>query len=344
MPAAARRGEDLPELMELADLLRTRVGRVDPFEGDELIDKLCRKVYGGTVFEADGFNETVIDKFKPVVAPQSILPVSSMNELKSIGHLLQKTTLYSNLTVAVCPYEARYSERIDTPNMARGTNADLAKILEANTIFRSLLRQGRCVFLPRSYESETVRTLKAEIRRCKAPMRQHASRLSPLPLNTSLHTPTPQRDLLLLHTIELPYFPADLNLIANIATEYTDSFVRFTHFLATRIAAIGGAPSPDDLARILAEIEDEVATLRTEAKKLSRTRVLSGIEVASFAISIVALILPQTEAFKSLASVTGAATLIQLIRGYVDSRNTALDLEKSPFYIPYVLSKKQAVR
>lgn len=133
-------------------------------------------------------------------------------------------------------------------------------------------------------------------------MRQSASQLRSLPLNTSLHTPTLQRDLFLLQTIELPYFPADLNLIAEIATKETDSFARFMHFLATRIAAIGTTPSIEDLTQIVAEIEDEVAALRTEAKKLSGMRVLRGIEIALFALSIVALVLPPTREINASAA------------------------------------------
>jgi hypothetical protein len=139
----------------------------------------------------------------------------------------------------------------------------------------------------------------------------------------------------------IPYFPnASHETIADIATKETDSFIRFTHMLASGIAQVGGISQRESFAAIVAEIEDEVAALRIEAKKIVSTRALRGVEVATFAVSIGALLLPNLAALSMIAGVTGTAASLDLARGYAEARSTALDLKKSEFYISFLLSER----
>jgi hypothetical protein len=338
----------LPELIELADLARMSLERgnenIDLNAGDLLIDHLCQKIYGGHLYRNDGWETEILRRSGPTVVTRSMLPLPPDSDLRYITSVLQKTTLYSELTVLVCPYSVRYFARVDYSDGGGAPDQAVAEILRANAPFHSLLKGGRCVFLPQYYRSEIMRTIATEVTEYSAPMLQSSSDIGLLPLNTSIYTPTLQRDLFLLNNIVLPYFTSiDLDLVAEVAAKETDSFVRFTHYLASQIAAIGAAPDAKDFERIVAEIRSETAALRIEAKKLASMRIFRGAEVASFVISIIAVLFSDIEILKSLATVVGTTTLLQLIRDYLDSKKTTLDLKKSQFYIPYILNNNRSV-
>lgn len=337
----------LPELVALAHAVRKfdqHGGKdVDLRNGGNLIDGICRKIYGQHYYRYDGWSRAESrdqgHKVEPTLVSRSILPLPPAGSINFITNILQKTTLYSDLTVLVCPYTVRYfGSRLSSGR--HDWDPEVADILNANAPFCSLLERGRCVFLPEHCITELEMSIVTDTVECSAPVRQTSSRLEFLPLNTSLDIPTPQRDLFLLETVMLPYFPnASLQLIADVASKETDSFIRFTHYLASRIADIGAAPDARDLERIVAEIRDEAVALRFEAKKLASMRAFRKVEMATFAISIVALLFSAIGALQSLAAITGGATLLQIARGHFQAREAMLDIKKSQFYIPYVIDK-----
>jgi hypothetical protein len=216
----------------------------------------------------------------------------------------------------------------------------LEHLVEANFGMESLIRQGRCIILPRQYDRRVLENLAASEFHYSAPQMQTPPHIAYLPANLGSTIRDLYKDVILFEQIALPYFPnANIDLVADIATKETDAFFRFTHFLKSRLSSLGASPSADELVTLSEEIQYEVAGLRIEAQKLAATRMLRGVEVGFFVLGIVGIFLSHVAALQSIAGIAGSVSLMQLLRSYAEARGTEVDLKKSDFYIPYLLAK-----
>jgi hypothetical protein len=148
--------------------------------------------------------------------------------------------------------------------------------------------------------------------------------------------------MFLFKHVLLPYFPgADIVRVAKLRDEETDSFIRFSYYLKRRISEIANATSLERIDSMMEEIEHETAGLRIEARKLRNSRLLQGAEVASFTVSLGALI-SGSGTVMGVAGIIGSVTALDFLREWTSRKKAVLDLKKSDFYIPYLLEQERA--
>ena len=148
--------------------------------------------------------------------------------------------------------------------------------------------------------------------------------------------------MLIYEKIVLPYFPnARLSDVADIAEKETDSFVIFNTNLRKRLREIGNATSADDVKEIGEELQSGAAALAIEARKMAQGKLLRGVEVGLFSVSLGAIIASRGAVFPSgLAGVTGSVTLLDLLKEVTARRQSKLTLAQSEFFVPYLLRQK----
>ena len=143
---------------------------------------------------------------------------------------------------------------------------------------------------------------------------------------------------LIYKQILLPYFPSiELKDLTKIASQESEAFTIFSVFIRQKLADIVEADSDVRLEELFAEIDEEVARLHLEAKKLSRLRVLRDSEVAVFAVSLVVLIATGAEMAPNLTGILGPISLLDILRNHIDIQRGRRDLRKGEFYLPLVL-------
>jgi hypothetical protein len=163
-----------------------------------------------------------------------------------------------------------------------------------------------------------------------------------LPINPARGIFRDPKDFFLYKHVLLPYFPdVDLMTLARLHDDETEPFVRFTHFLKRRVGALSEASSTSGVQSIVDEIEYEVAALTIEAKKLSANRILDGVHMSSFAISLGAMLSPVSPGVAgAIAGVVGSVTVLDLAKEWRARKEKELDLKKSDFYVPYLLMRR----
>jgi hypothetical protein len=167
---------------------------------------------------------------------------------------------------------------------------------------------------------------------------QSASVVNHLPLSAQPVLPG-TRDFFIYKHILLPYFPdADLVDIARISQEETDSFARFNHFLRKRLTEVAGCESGERVEDVMSEIEDEVAKLKIEARRIAVGAMKSRASLGLFGVSLSALALGGGPVLASISGVLGSVSLFEILKDFVGSRQERITLTASPFYVPYLLS------
>ena len=213
-------------------------------------------------------------------------------------------------------------------------------ILEQLISNRELLERGRCAFLPSRSRYYTDSISSGGNDSHSAPFAQDVANIRLTPENPVARSPF--HDVLIYEKIVLPYFPnARLSDVADIAEKETDSFVIFNTNLRKRLREIGNATSADDVKEIGEELQSGAAALAIEARKMAQGKLLRGVEVGLFSVSLGAIIASRGAVFPSgLAGVTGSVTLLDLLKEVTARRQSKLTLAQSEFFVPYLLRQK----
>jgi hypothetical protein len=322
----------------------SRLSQVLQADGLDLLRQLCHSLYGQETehYESAGYrgNRKIIST--PGTSEAfTLIPLPPENQLRFVTQMLHRVTLYSTLTVMTVDLEIS-DGYISYSGGNRKSWSNFWPILKYNAEYRNLVDQGRCIFLPyrSSYLEES--TSSTAVDTSAAPMNQRADSIKFTPVNPTTLRPgaSPLDDLLVYEHVILPYFPAaDLADVADIAEKETDSFIIFNQFLAEKLGQIAQSSSVMKISDLLGEIHAGAAELRIEAKKVERSKILRGAEAGVFVVSLSALLAVGGHAAETVAGIAGTVSLIELIREWVAGQNEKLDLKKSAFYIPYLLSK-----
>ena len=280
--------------------------------------------------------------YPPSHTPTILIPVRGSAEAAGYSAILSKASLYADLIVIVLPQKLYADETsFSSQGIVRNFNqADLRHIIELNHQYSDLVAAGRCVFLPSLLECryDTPDDIRFTY---TPPLWPRAEDVPYIPLNCRSPLTDPQEIFLFKHIL-LPYFPgADIARVAKLRDEETDSFIRFSHWLKRRIGEIANSTSLERIDSMMEEIEHETAGLRIEARKLRKSRLLQGAEVASFTVSLGALI-SGSGTVKGVAGIVGSVTAQDFLKEWTSRKKAVLDLEKSDFYIPYLLERERA--
>lgn len=276
----------------------------------------------------------------PRMMSASIVPAGRTREVR-YAELLRKTTLYSDTVIVVLPEvldgtDTNYS--VSGLIRTQGTTEGLDKIWSLNAQYGELVKDLKCIFLPNRIDYTFDSPSDQYNETLTAPLIQRVTSEYPyLPLSHRSVLLDSDEMFLYKHLL-LPYFPdADLLTIARLKDDYTDAFVRFTAYLKTRVREMVSAQSTVEMDDIIADIEGEIATLSVVAKKISQTRLMRGVSVATFGLSLGAVMHASNTIATSVAGVVGSVTVIQLLKEFAECRKIVTDLEGSQFYIPYLL-------
>jgi hypothetical protein len=254
--------------------------------------------------------------------------------------------LYSEMSIFVMPfamecvditYSSHYGAELEK------SWKDLKTLVRYSRQYRQLLDSGMGVFLPAentytltSYSDHRTDTY-------KAPLTQVPDQYIYTPINSrsNIFMGTSFQDFMVYKEIVLPYFKIPrLDELIKIAKNETQSFVKFNHFLAKKLANISKADSGTKLQEILREIDYEVANIELEFKRLGRLRVLQGVEMAFFSISLSALLFADADLVKQIAGVSGSVSLLEIFKGFFSRSEQGSSVKTNDFYLPYLLKTK----
>jgi hypothetical protein len=145
-----------------------------------------------------------------------------------------------------------------------------------------------------------------------------------------------------LKPVLLPMFlGASAKLVLDIRTRETEAFGRFQIYLRKLTKKLADDSNSSIVREILDELDDEVARLNFEAKKLQRLRVLRDASFISFGISILTSFVPELKAF---SGIIGSASLLSAVQSMVGSANAHDTIRQSAFYIPFLVRREQESR
>jgi hypothetical protein len=316
----------------------------DPPNYDEIYQELvaiCRHLYpldsgsGTGMFPWPTAEEI---EYSADYRPTTIVPLGADPADQAIATSLQRLALYSDLTAFVFPGEVgAYNLSYSEPGILRHESLDdLRKIRSYNSRYRERVLKGQAVFLPASLQYALERPHGFESQTYRAPMWQTSGRVSMTPVNIDSGPHTAMGDFLPYAQLMLPYFPgADLDLLARISHEESDAFVRFNRFLLQRLGEVPNQTSQAALIEAVREIHDAVDELDQEVKRLQRSRVISGLEVGMFGVSLgVMALAPELQ---YIAGFIGSASLLDLARGVMSDRGRTAAVRRSSFYVPYLI-------
>jgi len=286
------------------------------------------------------------EKLGPQTNTAGIIPLGELPDIGSLDRIVNPLTPYSDLAVYALPSEI--SETYVTYSGGDYTSWDsVLEVLAYNQRYRVLVDSGRGIFLPSSFVLHDETAFSSSTNLYQPPFAQSAENFRFIPENppTAWMGKPPTSDILVYHKLLLPYFPsASLKDLAEIADRETEAFQLFTSYLSRRLRAINGAESRADLEGIIDEINDGVAKLNIDAKKLSRTKFLRGAQVSFFTVSVGALLLHDSQLVKEVAGLIGSMNVLQLLQEVIGQQKESLELRKSEFFIPYLLSKEHQQR
>lgn len=272
-------------------------------------------------------------------APQIFLPISSMDPNPFYANTLRRLCLYASPVVfvhsSVIHMEGPSYPEPGDPHRHKHPREllDLAIEIAKQGDFVSA---GRSVVLPSSISYLFDSVWESQLSEDVAPLLQFKWQLqSLLMLGGGFSADTSS---FVYKQILLPYFPSvDLKDLRKIASQESEAFTIFSGFIREKLADMTEVDSDARMEELFAEIDEEVARLHLEAKKLSRLKVLRDSEEAVFAVSLVALIATGTEMGQNLAGIFGPLSLLDILRNHIDIQRGRLDLRKSQFYLPLVL-------
>ncbi len=253
------------------------------------------------------------------------------------------STLYSDLSIFVLPItiqttDISYSEQF---NSERDTWPDMETLIEYNKRYRDLIRARKGIFLPQEEKRTFITMSDFSISKYVAPFNQRPDKYVFTPLNSKKHvfTGTSYQEFLQYKEIVLPYFRTDIDSLIKIAQNETESFRKFNHYLSQRLIDISKTGSVEELQSILSDIDYEIANVEIESKKLSKLKVLQGVEVGFLAVSLSIFALADVGLAKQIAGITGSVNLLELVREMVSHQREKIDIKKSDFYLPHLLKK-----
>jgi len=312
------------------------------------IRDICAELYDLNRIEGNGElldPTTNVESKHPSIIDASIVPLSKTDD-DQLDDYIKWLTLYSELSIFVMPFSV---ECLDiTYSSSYGNNleksrSDLQTLIKYSKKYKHLLDAEMGVFLPlqNSYTITSWSDHSTEL--YSAPLIQEPDKFIYTPVNSkkNIFMGTSFQDFIIYKEIILPYFKTgDLDDLIKVAKNETESFVKFNHYLSKRLADISRVDSPRKLQEILQEIDYEVVNLKLEFKRLSKLKVLQGIEMAFFSISLSALILINTELVKQIAGISGSVSLLEIFREHLSASEQVASAKKSDFYLPYLLTKK----
>lgn len=311
---------------------------------------LCERLYGSTQRDAswessraflNGEPDRILGATLPTITSATLISTVDSREPDVYPEVLAKASLYSDMMVLVVP-ETLHT--MTTSYSAAGwlrdyDTAAVRRLMSLNRQYSDMVRNGRCLFMPERM-TYLFSSMSEEVLSDYAPpfaLNSHEDPFVPLDRRSPL---LDSREMFLYKHILLPYFPGlDLLSVSKLRTDETDSFIRFSTFLWRRVRALADAQSVGGITEIIEEIEYEVSALRLEAKKLEKTRSLRDVKMALFSVSLGAMVLGSAHpAVQAASGFIGSVAAIDLLKELSGYRREQIDLRKSDFYIPYLLS------
>lgn len=281
------------------------------------------------------------------VAPETsatLVPVTGAHRPGDHADLLRRLTIYSELVVVVVPgHVSGTNTSYSLPGKIMTDDAERAaaeEIFALNRRHADLVETRRCVFLPSTLALHWGSVSEDISYGYTAPLLSTGDAGAYCPVNGNRSVFGDPATFLMCKQVVLPYFPdADLLTLARLQDEETDAFTRFMCFLKSRVAALGQTDSERAGRDLLDEIDHGVAGLSLEAEKLARSRVLRGAQVATFAVSLGALLFPATPVVTTVAGVLGSVSALDMLREWQARKNAETELRRSDFYIPLLLRR-----
>jgi hypothetical protein len=318
------------------------------------LKELCESLYSsktelGTGYLYEPYDQRAVTggwSKEPTQTATTMVPLAWQPGTQVEAGTLKKTALYSDVSVVIIP-ETVSSMFLGYAGGLRWNWSDYEKLFKHNLRYLSLVTAGRCVFLPRqyTYQEEKLGGNWASVDYAP-PYLQRPQELRHLPVNVPLSSSRPPLgSIFLCETFLLPYFPtATLDDIVTLSRTETDSFVLFNHYLTKRLSQLSESQSIEQLSDIADDIRYGISQLRLEARKVAKGKLLRNLQLAFFAVSVVAMVVADTTLVRDVSGILGSVNLLQVIQGELDMRKQAIDLRKSDFYIPYVLSSNTVGR
>jgi hypothetical protein len=325
------------------------VADVKLYDLNSRILSICEELYDLDRVEGDGelswplTNEEKKSRH-PSIVHGCIVPLSTGDDHFLVDYI-RWLTLYSELSIFVLPFSMSC---LDITYSSFGNDLekswpDLKSLIKYSKQYKHLLKAGRGVFLPsqNSYIITSYSDHRTDV--YTAPLIQQPDEFIYTPINArrNILTGLSFQDLVVLKEIMLPYFRiSNLDDLVKVAQNETESSAKFNHYLSKRLVDISRLDSAKKLQEILREIDYEVENLELEFERLSKLKILQGVEMAFFSISLSALLFANAELAKHIAGVTAPVGLLETFRHLTSGSEQVSPAKKSEFYLPYLLQKK----
>jgi hypothetical protein len=308
---------------------------------------LMRNALGGRLegWEFGAGMQLEDERISPLITGFELTPTPPRSELKVMSTILDRSVLYSNSTICIVPvslgmpFESAEHQSVDT-----SWNRQLQywekgyDVLDLNFRYSKLVEAGKILFLPRSLVWHTGgynggdRAISTS-----APMVQEPALTQLVPINATLRH-SAYHQMLVYKQLVLPYFPqASLEEVNRIAEDETDAFILFNQFMTTELNKLRSISSLADIDEIMAQIDEEVARITIQARRVSNSGLLGNIDLAFFTLSLAVAVTSVGGEFKDVAGVAGSVTLLEVIKERMSRRKESLSLKASQFYVPYIL-------
>jgi hypothetical protein len=312
------------------------------------LDAVCTTLYGHRTETGHGLphgtrGEVRTDSAPADLGSASLLPVPSNARVDFITRVLERTMLYSGLTLFVLPerlhhFYLSYSYAGGMHVMDRDA---LARVLDRNNEHADLVAAGRCLFVPEVSEyGEESASGDGLSRVAIAPLTQTAVDLEFTPINLSELRPVrqPVDALLAYEQVVLPFFRgSDLRTIALIAEHETDAFRRFNRVLGKLLSQLPAAATPRDIEDLADELRSGVDAVKREARRVAALRSMRKTELGFFGLSITVAATHPHPAVTGVAGILGSVTLRDLVQKQAQLAAGRDSVHESEFYIPYLL-------
>lgn len=333
-PALERFAESLGYVELDGDEVREGVSSRDA--GLNLI-RLCRAMFPGSGTQDSLYGSDGGAFSHRPEGNRAIVPLERFDGLSLMNPLLKRNSLYAEQTAFVLPVDVTLTDE-SLPGSGVGTTALLAR----NKALEPLVRAGRCVVLPQRL---TIRW-EQEARRLEydatAPLHQKGV-VDYAPLNPHVPRPSVDDDLLVFKQFMLPYFPnVPQEILERVVVYETDAFTHFIGWLRKRVADLAEKPEEDDLAGLLAEIDEGVARLNLIARRLASSSWMRGVDVAFFPVTLGSLLVLDVQTAAMVAGVAGSVRLVDLLKRYAQRSLDLAPVREDVFFLPYLLAKAGA--
>jgi hypothetical protein len=155
----------------------------------------------------------------------------------------------------------------------------------------------------------------------------------------------PFPELIPLKPLMLPIFRGvSPETVRRIRRQETDAFHRFYAMLRKNLVKLSKSESAATISEIIADMEEEIAKLELEARKVMRQRYMSEATLALTALSIAGVVCPDLTQLHNVSMIVGGASLFSAMQSIAAHRNAKDTMRQSGYYIPFLLDKNQAGR